>query len=606
MNSSVSKRPHFFHIPVMGTGFTIDTPLRIAKYGISSVVSLVDDILIEQMRKYHCLKHNLQYKDIPDSIEDARANRITAYLELLDELVQVQIKSLRSSPFEPESEITRYFELLPDTPLKQSYFEMLATTEPEKKAKMQNALRSKIVAGSIDVNIMTKLDRDLYRNGTKLPQESSDAMSALRGFAKSKLQSSIIFSAGINTHLFGYLAKFNDFFPNDDGLLKKKIILKVSDFRSAMIQSKYLAKRGMWVSEYRIESALNCGGHAFASDGYLMGTILEEFKSKKAELIDNLHKLYNKALSTLGHDPLPSSPEVRITVQGGIGTAEENKFLLEYYNVDGTGWGTPFLLVPEVTNVDDAHLEKLLAATDDDVFLSDSSPLGIPFWNLRNSASEEARIKRIEIDKPGSPCPKGYLVSNTEFTQVPICRASRIYQKKKLKQLSKTDTPSEKLSIMKEKVLVKSCICHDLGGVVKVKNKIDPGAQPSVCCGPNIVNFSKVASLEEMIGHIYGRLSLMTKSDRPHMFISDLKLYIDFIRQELQKTSEGLLDRTTKYFDDFKQNLITGIEYYRELAEKLSSEQRENFLLNLDSLLEEIENILPETTTALSLESIKQ
>ncbi len=34
----------------MGTGFTIDTPIKVAKYGISSVISLVDDVLIEQMR----------------------------------------------------------------------------------------------------------------------------------------------------------------------------------------------------------------------------------------------------------------------------------------------------------------------------------------------------------------------------------------------------------------------------------------------------------------------------------------------------------------------------------------------------------------------------
>ena len=31
----------------VGTGFTIDTPLKVARYGISSVVSLVDDVLIE-------------------------------------------------------------------------------------------------------------------------------------------------------------------------------------------------------------------------------------------------------------------------------------------------------------------------------------------------------------------------------------------------------------------------------------------------------------------------------------------------------------------------------------------------------------------------------
>ena len=42
-------QPHSFHIPVMGTGFTIDTPLKVARYGISSVISLVDDVLIEQV-----------------------------------------------------------------------------------------------------------------------------------------------------------------------------------------------------------------------------------------------------------------------------------------------------------------------------------------------------------------------------------------------------------------------------------------------------------------------------------------------------------------------------------------------------------------------------
>ena len=55
---------HSFHIPVMGTGFTIDTPLRVTKYGISSVVPLVDDVLIEQVRKYYCEKEGEPYEEI--------------------------------------------------------------------------------------------------------------------------------------------------------------------------------------------------------------------------------------------------------------------------------------------------------------------------------------------------------------------------------------------------------------------------------------------------------------------------------------------------------------------------------------------------------------
>ena len=39
------SQEHQFHIPVMGTAFTIDTPLKVARFGISSVVSLCDDEL---------------------------------------------------------------------------------------------------------------------------------------------------------------------------------------------------------------------------------------------------------------------------------------------------------------------------------------------------------------------------------------------------------------------------------------------------------------------------------------------------------------------------------------------------------------------------------
>ena len=600
MNSIGPKSPHNFHIPVMGTGFSIDTPLKVARYGISSVVSLVDDVLMEQMRKYHCGQYNRSFVEIPESDNDFRANRIKAYLELLDELIREQVKELQSSPFETDSSITRYFELLPDSPLKDAYNTMLAATDPEEKVRLQNDLRLQAVPGTIDVNIMTKLDRDIYHNGEKLPAETADAMSALRGYAKSRLRSSIIFSAGFNRRLFGYMEQFDDFYPDENNLLKKKIVLKVSDFRSALVQGKYLAKRGLWVSEYRIESGLNCGGHAFATEGFLMGPIMEEFSSKKMEFIEQLYELYNNGLTGLKRGKVQTAPDVRLTVQGGIGTADENTFLLDYYSFDGTGWGTPFLLVPEVTNVDEDHLAKLLQAGDREVHLSDRSPLGVPFWSLKTSASELIRQKRIDINKPGSPCPKGFLVSNTEFTKVPICHASRVFQKRKLKQLDESDVSGHQLDYRKNYVIAKACICHDLAGCATLKYGIDKEATPAVCCGPNIVNFSKIATLEEMVGHIYGRLSLMTNAERPHMFIRELAIYVDFLREDLRKASEGLLEKTTKSFLEFKQNLLEGIEYYQDLAEQFSAEQKKRFLDDLDALFKEIEKVLPESTVSVS------
>jgi len=582
---------HSFHIPVMGTGFTIDTPLRVAKYGISSVIPLVDDVLVEQVRKYHCEKHGEPYEEISNRDQDARALRITAYLNLLDRLIRPQIEALQASPFEDGSEITRYFEMLPETPLKRAYGEMLATTEPKAKARMQEDLRQNAVPGSIDVNIMTKLDRDVYWDGKKLPAEFTDAMAALRGFANSTLNSSVVFSAGINQRLYTYAATFDDFFPDDNGELKKRIILKVSDYRSASIQGRFLAKRGLWVSEYRIESGLNCGGHAFATDGYLLGPVLEEFKEKRQELTDTLHATYTKALADRGWSVNNEPHEMGITVQGGIATALENEFLLRYYMIDRTGWGTPFLLVPEVTNVDNAHLEKLLAATDGDVYLSDASPLGIPYWNLRTSASEETRRQHIREGKPGSICLKGAARLNTEFTEIPICPSSRLYIKRKLQQLPEEGLSAEQLAAAKESVLRKSCICHDLGGATVLKYDIDPAATPSICCGPSILDFSKISSLEEMVAHIYGRLSLMTNKERPHMFIKELMLYIDHLREETKNFSLKLSFRTPAYFSKFKKNLLEGVEYYHRLAGQFIEEQRKQFLADLKVLQDEIERI---------------
>ncbi len=105
MDKNSVSSAHTFHIPVMGTGFTIDSPLRVAKYGISSVISLVDDILIEQMRKFHSYEAKEAYEEIPSQNEDARASRITSYLNLLDHLIQKQVTELQNSPFEKGSAI---------------------------------------------------------------------------------------------------------------------------------------------------------------------------------------------------------------------------------------------------------------------------------------------------------------------------------------------------------------------------------------------------------------------------------------------------------------------------------------------------------------------
>ena len=248
---------HSFHIPVMGTGFTIDTPIKIAHLGISSVISLVDDGLIEEMRAFYCKEYGEDYRKIKTLDEDARARRITEYLNLVNRIVQRKLEEVRISAFEEGSEITTFFELLEDgSELKDKYLQMLEESDASKKQLLQRELRECLDAGSIDVNIMTKLDRENYINNEKLSREFSDAIAALRGFANSELESSVVFSAGVNPRLYSSVSEFDDFFADGSGESKKKIILKVNDYRSALTQGRIFAKKGIWVSEYRIESCI--------------------------------------------------------------------------------------------------------------------------------------------------------------------------------------------------------------------------------------------------------------------------------------------------------------------------------------------------------------
>lgn len=581
---------HSFHIPVMGTAFSIDTPIKVAKYGISSVISLVDDTLIEEMRRYYCRLIGEQYEAITKYDEDYRAKRITAYLNLVDKIVKQKFEEVRNSCFELGSEITKYFEMLSgNSPLKKLYNEMLQTDNATLKKELQTRLRSLMRPGDINVNIMTKLDRinfDQKRN--QLADEFSDALSALRGYAQSTVNSAIVFSAGINRKLYSYAEKFEDFYADAFGSIKKRIILKVSDYRSALIQGRFFAKKGLWISEFRIESGLNCGGHAFATEGFLMGPILEEFKKKRDELKESLAKICNEALTTKKKETFHEAPAMQVTAQGGIGTFKEQQFLLNYYDVDATGWATPFLLVPEATNVDLPTLDKLAKATEDDLYLSDVSPLGVPFNNIKGSASDSEKMHRVEKNKPGSACPKGHLVSNIEFTDKPICTASRQYQKLKIDQLESLNLPKEEFQQKFKKVIAKACICHDLGEAVLLKNNIadkNTKKSPAICPGPNLAYFSKVSTLTDMVGHIYGRLNLLNTIYRPHMFIKELKMYVEYFIKEITTAGTSLTDHQIKYFNEFRNNLLQGIEYYQNLFPKMVEETHDFRMRALSELL---------------------
>jgi hypothetical protein len=560
-------KPHSFHIPVMGISFTIDTPLKVAQYGIDSVVSLGDDMLLEKLRKVYCEKLQLPYTEISDKIDDFRAKRITSYLNLINKMAEKKFEEFKNVTAEKSADIKAYFNMLPDSSELKQEFKKL-TEKYFNVDEIRSWLKENMSMGSIDVNIMTKLDRENFVNKEKLPIEYNDAHAGVRGFAKSDLKSSIILSAGMSPRLYGYLENFEDFFPDENGDIKKKIVLKVSDYRSALIQGKFLAKKGIWVSEYRIESGLNCGGHAFATDGFLMGPILAEFKEHRNDLIEAVNEILVQALENKNKTVPNNLIPLKITAQGGVGTSDEHNFLMNHYGIDAVGWGTPFLLVPEATTLDEPTRNQLLHATEKDLYLSNISPVGIPFNSLRGNTKDVEKLEHIKKERPGSSCPKKYLVSNKEFTEDAICLASRQYQHLKIQELDKESLPEESYKKAYDKITDKSCICVGLTTSALLVNGLSTkvgGDGVSVCPGPNMAYFSKLMSLKEITDHIYGRINVISRTDRPHMFAKELNQYIEYLKDRMEEAKASMTNKQEKYLLNFVENLKEGINYYYDL-----------------------------------------
>lgn len=574
---------HHFHIPVMGLGFTIDSPFKVAHLGINSTVSIMEDDLIEKMRERYSRLYDKPYDKIGTDVHDFRSKRIRHYIELMNEVCTSKFENgldglNGSSDFERQ-----YMALLPDdSPLRTAYNRYLEN--PEDPALLSQ-VKSLMYRGRIELNIMTKIDNPAYDSkGQPMDPIYSDAKSALRGVAEADAEVSIVFSAGFNPGLYAYCEAFSDFYPDDSGRQKKKIILKVSDFRSARIQGLFFAKKGLWVSEFRVESGLNCGGHAFVSEGSLMGPVLEEFKNNRNALTEELFRTCQNALEAKGKNPFPACPMLKISAQGGIGHSEENALLMHYYGIDSCGWGSPFLLVPEATSVDEHTLGQLANAKKEDYFLSHASPLGVPFNNFRRSTSEQQRKSRIASGRPGSPCYKKFLSFNTEFSERPICTASRKYQAKKIKSIQQEHGKSDIADTLIQEVLEKDCLCEGLSSSALQVHDIghDYGLQAvTICPGPNLAYFSGTFTLQEMCAHIYGRGHILNKLQRDHVFINELQLNIDYLKNHFKQAGEQAAA------EKYRLNLLKGIAYYKENFEAMKpwmQAEAGSFLVRLEEM----------------------
>ena len=557
---------HRIHIPVMGICYTVDTPLRVAHLGITSVISLVDDGLLEEYRMAYAERLGLDL----GSPQTTRIGRIRSYLDFVVDEVERKFARLCAGRFDGASAKDLYCRMLPlDSRLRVEYDGLGAKVGLARLAA-EAALTEKMEPGEIQANIMMGLNHE------------EAAFDAVRGFAASKVKGSLVLSAGVNLAVFEEIAKCKDFYRTGIKAPSKKIILKVSDYRSALIQGRYLAKKGLEVYEYRIESGVNCGGHAFFESKKLLLDVVREFVEKRQELFEATRGMIAKFAAScdasassdagvLVQGIVPPSAPTRITAQGGLCSPEDIEKVMSL-GIDGVGVGTPFLLVPQATSMDKATRRMLAAAAPEDVYVSHASPLGIPFVNLRTSTAAELCRKKVEEFfapdgeksgaaelKPGFPCRQHYLCQKIPGFDHPVCRASREYVMQRLVEIDKLerdelraisesghsgdaaalDEIHAKFNELRRETLSRECICRFLGNagreelrerspslhyqpegvaVARGSQAARPREPVTICPNSDIGYFDREYTLEEMMCHLYGTGPRLTPKDKPSAF----------------------------------------------------------------------------------------
>ena len=116
-------------------------------------------MLIEKLRKMYCIKYDIPYNEITEKTEDFRAKRITSYLNLINSLAEKKFEEFKNATIEKGNMIKEYFNKLPDYSTIKQEFNSL-TKKYLNLTDIQNWIKENISMGSVDVNIMTKVDKE--------------------------------------------------------------------------------------------------------------------------------------------------------------------------------------------------------------------------------------------------------------------------------------------------------------------------------------------------------------------------------------------------------------------------------------------------------------
>ena len=229
--------------------------------------------------------------------------------------------------------------------------------------------------------------------------------------------------------------------------------------------------------------------------------------------------------------------------------------------------------MPEATSVDEETRNLLAKSNEDDFYLSNISPLGVPFNTVKGMSNDFWKDKRINANKAGSSCPKKFLALNKEYDPQGMCTASKKYQDIKLAALDKekNDLPEAIIAQQKATIYEKACLCVGLANASYLENGMEIKGQQQgvvICPGPNLAYFNKITSLSDMVQHIYGKINLLTVTNRPHVFIKELQMYVNHLQKAVTDCSGVMTALQQKKWTAFKSNLQSGIDYYQDLFQQ--------------------------------------
>src|SRR5690606_7012113 len=121
----------------------------------------------------------------------------------------------------------------------------------------------------------------------------------------------------------------------------------------------------------------------------------------------------------------------------------------------------------------------------------------------------------------------------------------------------KNDLPEAVIAQQKSAIYEKACLCVGLANASYLENGMEIKGQQQgvvICPGPNLAYFNKITSLSDMVQHIYGKINLLTVTNRPHVFIKELLMHVIHLQKAVTDCSGVMTALQQQKWTEFKNN----------------------------------------------------